>query len=44
MLIHDYLDYWTLRDPERMLITDGTQELTRAEFSARTHRIARLLA
>ncbi len=44
MLIHDYLDYWTLRDPERVLITDGKQELTRAEFSARSHRIGRLLA
>ena len=44
MLIHDYLDYWTLRDPGRVLITDGKQELTRAEFSARSHRIARLLA
>ena len=44
MHIHDYLDYWTLREPDRMLITDGTQSLTRAEFSARTRRIARLLA
>jgi len=44
VLIHDYLDYWAGRDPDRMLITDGTRSLTRAEFSARSRRIARLLA
>lgn len=44
MLIHDYLDYWTLRDPDRILITDGDQSLTRAEFSARSRRIANLLS
>jgi acyl-CoA synthetase (AMP-forming)/AMP-acid ligase II len=44
VLIHDYLDYWADREPDRMLITDGKQSLTRAEFSARSRRIARLLA
>jgi acyl-CoA synthetase (AMP-forming)/AMP-acid ligase II len=44
VLIHDYLDYWTRREPDRMLVTDGKQSLTRAEFSARSRRIARLLA
>lgn len=34
VLIHDYLDSWMLRDPGRVLITDGKPELTRAEFSA----------
>ena len=44
VLIHDYLDYWTLRDPDRVLLTDGEQSLTRAEFSARSRRIANLLS
>jgi fatty-acyl-CoA synthase len=44
VLIHDYLDYWTVRDPDRILITDGVRSLTRAEFSARSRRIANLLS
>ena len=44
MLIHDYLEYWTQRDPDQVLITDGTQSLSRAEFTSRSRRIAQLLA
>lgn len=44
MLIHDYLDYWTQRDPDGVVITDGKQSLSRAEFQARSRRIAQLLS
>jgi fatty-acyl-CoA synthase len=43
VLIHDYLDYWTEREPDRVVITDGEKSLTRAEFSVRSRRIAQLL-
>ncbi len=44
MFFHDYLDYWARRDPDAVLITDGKQTVTRAEFRVRTHQIANLLS
>ncbi|HUW01608.1 MAG TPA: long-chain-fatty-acid--CoA ligase [Acidimicrobiales bacterium] len=44
MLIHDSLDFWTRRDPQRQLIADGKQSLTREAFTSRTRRMANLLA
>ena len=34
MLIHDYLEYWAQREPDRVVITDGEQSMSRAEFLA----------
>ena len=44
MLIHDYLDYWATRDPDREVLTDGTVSWSRAELVARSRRIAHFLA
>ncbi len=43
MLIHDYLDFWTRRDPGATLISDGGRSMSRAEFAGRTRRMANLL-
>jgi acyl-CoA synthetase (AMP-forming)/AMP-acid ligase II len=43
MLIHDYLDYWSQRDPDREAIVDGERSWSRAELSARSRRIANFL-
>ena len=44
MLIHDYLDFWCQRAPDRTLISDGSGSMSRADFAARTRRIANLMA
>jgi acyl-CoA synthetase (AMP-forming)/AMP-acid ligase II len=44
MLVHDYLDYWSQRDPNREALTDAARSWSRAELSARSRRIANFLA
>jgi acyl-CoA synthetase (AMP-forming)/AMP-acid ligase II len=44
MLVHDYLEYWAHRAPDRECVGDGTEVLTYAQVDERADRFAHVLA
>jgi acyl-CoA synthetase (AMP-forming)/AMP-acid ligase II len=44
VLVHDYVEYWAHRAPERECVGDGTRTLTYAQVDEQADRFAHLLA